>query len=265
VVRDKNGEYIILNGNQTGCILEYYILKEKKNTGTLPENAAIVKTIVTTDLQDVIAHDFGVKVFNVLTGFKYICQKMREFDTEKNYSYVYGGEESYGYLVGALARDKDSVSAALMIAECAAFMATKGLTVIDLLNEIYEKYGLYLDELETREIKGLSGKELILKIMEYFRKNEIKVIGGIEVARSADYENERIPDAEGSRYILPPSNVIQYFMKDGSRITLRPSGTEPKIKFYFSTKAKDKNEAEKKVEIFKKDFMEKVDRIIKQG
>jgi len=265
VTRDRNGKLNILNGNQIGAVLEYYILKERKKNGMLPENAAIVKTIVTTDLQDVIAEDYGVQVFNVLTGFKYIGQKMRHFEDDNEFQYVYGGEESFGYLPGTHARDKDSISAALMIAECCAFMKMQGKTVMDLLEEIYSKYGYYKDELETRKIEGLSGKEVILKIMEHFRVNKIDKIGSIDVKRTIDYQNDKVKDAPESRYILPPSNVIQFYLNEGSRVTLRPSGTEPKIKFYFSTKGQNRDDADSKVEMFKKDLLDKVDKIIKEN
>lgn len=265
VIRDNNGEYHILNGNQIGAVLEYYILKERKSNGMLPENSAIVKTIVTTDLQDVIAEDYGVKVFNVLTGFKFIGQKIRHFEEEDNYKYVYGGEESFGYLPGTHARDKDSISSAVIIAECCAYLKMQNKTIMDLLEEIYSKYGYYKDELEVRRIEGLAGKEVILKIMEYFRINKINSIGEIDVDHCIDYKNDKIKDAKDSKYILPPSNVMQFYLKDGSRVTLRPSGTEPKIKFYFSTKGINRDEADKKVEIFKKDLLDIVDNIIKSN
>ncbi|MCK4797263.1 MAG: phospho-sugar mutase [Spirochaetes bacterium] len=264
-VRDKNGDYNFITGNQIGAILEYYVLREKKANNSLPKNGAIVKTVVTTELQSVIGNDFGVKVFNVLTGFKYIGQKIRHFEHEKNYQYILGGEESYGYLIGTHARDKDAISASLMIAECCAYLKIKNLTIIDFLEEIYSKYGYYRDELETRRIKGLAGREIMLKIMEHFRMNKLKNIDDILVDHYIDYENDKIHDAQGSKHTLPRSNVIQYYMNDGSKITLRPSGTEPKIKFYFSTKAKSQKAAEKKIELFKKDFMKKIDSLIKEN
>jgi phosphoglucomutase len=263
VVKDKNNEYTVINGNQIGVILEYYILKEKKLNNTLPKNGAVVKTIVTTFLQDAIAENFGMKVFNVLTGFKFIGGKIRNFEIDKNYQYVFGCEESYGYLTGTHSRDKDGIAAALMLSECAAYLKKNNKTMLDLLQEVYEKYGYYLDKLINIKVEGLEGLKIIEKIMNHFRENKCIAIGNINVKKSIDYQNDKVADASGSIYYLPPSNVIQYHMEDGSVITLRPSGTEPKIKFYFSTKGLDKKDAEKKIEIFEKDFMGRVDKIIK--
>jgi len=264
-VKNKTGGYDIITGNQIGAMLEYYILKCRKEKGNLPENGAVIKTIVTTPLQDEIADSFNIKVFNVLTGFKYIGGKIRQFENEGSYQYLFGGEESYGYLTGTHARDKDAVGAALMIAECCAYLKENNKTLIDFINEIYDNYGYYKDRLETRKIEGLAGIEVILKIMEHFRNNKIDKIAGISVKRVVDYENEKVPDCQNGKDYLPSSNVIQYFMDDGSRITLRPSGTEPKIKFYFSTKAKNEKEADEKINLYKDDFLAIVDWIIKEN
>ena len=265
VAKDKNGGYVILSGNQIGSILEYYVLSAKQKNNSLPKNGAVVKTIVTTNLQDDIAKSFDVKIFNMLTGFKFIGQKMREFDNDKNYTYLFGGEESYGYLTGTHARDKDAICATLMIAECCAYLKNNGLTLVDYLEEIFTKYGYYDEQTISEGVKGLKGIEIIKKIMEHFRKNKLTSLSGIKVVKSIDYLNEKVPDAEGSNYILAPSDVIQFFMEDGSKITLRPSGTEPKIKFYFSTKDKNKQDAENKTAAFAKDFMPAVHKIIKEN
>jgi phosphoglucomutase len=262
VARDKNGSYKILSGNQIGAMLEYYILSEKKSTGTLPANGAFVKTIVTTNLQEDIAESFNIKVFNTLTGFKHICKKIRDFENDKNYVYLCGGEESYGYLVGTHARDKDSISATLILAELAAFLKSKGLTLVDYLEEIFEKYGFYSEDTISRTIKGLTGIETIKKIMDTFRKNRPAKLGGLKVIKSIDYKNEKVPDGKDSPYILPSSDVLQFFIEDGSMVTMRPSGTEPKIKFYFSTKGKNEAEAQAKTKKFVDDFIPQVDRII---
>jgi len=265
VAKDKTGNYVILDGNQIGVILEYYILKEKKLKGELSADCAVVKTIVTTYLQNIIAKDFNVKVFDVLTGFKYIGGKIKQFEDDGNYKFVFGTEESYGYLTGTHARDKDSIASTLMFAECAAFMKTKGLTVIDLLNEAYNKYGFFKEKQVSRYVQGLSGQKVISSIMEYFRKKKIDKIAGINVGKMVDYQNDKIPDTEGSKYYLPKSNVIQYYMSDDSVITLRPSGTEPKIKFYFSTKAKDASEADKKLESYVNDIIGQADKVIDEN
>lgn len=264
IVVKNNNKYKIITGNQIGAILEYYILKEKKALGILPKNGAIVKTIVTTGLQDEIGKDFGVEVFNVLTGFKYIGEKIKHFETDGNYNFLFGTEESYGFLTGTHARDKDSISATLMISECCAYLKNQNKTIIDYLDEIYGKYGFYKDDLVSKYFKGIEGKDIILLIMEYFRKNKIDSFGNISVSHMKDYKNHDIPDAKGSKYILPKSNVIQFFLKDGSKITLRPSGTEPKIKFYFSTKGNNREEVEKKIKLLKDDFLKIIDNIIKE-
>ncbi len=261
VVKNKEGKYEIITGNQIGAILEYYILKEKKALNILPENGAIVKTIVTTNLQDEIGKDFGIEVFNVLTGFKYIGEKIQHFETDGNYQFLFGTEESYGFLTGTHARDKDAISSSLMIAECCACLKAQDKTIIDYLNEIYNKYGFYKDDLISKYFKGIEGKDIILKIMDYFRKNKIDSFGGISVSHLIDFKNQNVPDTNGSKYFLPKSNVIQYFLTDGSKITLRPSGTEPKIKFYFSTKGKNKKEVEEKIKILKEDFINIIDKI----
>ena len=264
VVKNNKGEYEFITGNQIGAILEYYILKEKKALNILPKNGAIVKTIVTTSLQDEIAKDFNIENFNVLTGFKFIGEKIKHFETDANYEFLYGTEESYGYLTGTHARDKDSISAALMIAECCAYLKIQNKSITDFLDEIYNKYGFYKDDMVSKYFKGIEGKDIILKIMEYFRKNKIDNFGNIPVFDLKDYKYQDIPDAKGSKYILPKSNVIQFFLADGSKITLRPSGTEPKIKFYFSTKGKNKKEIEEKVKLLKDDFLKIIDKITKE-
>jgi phosphoglucomutase len=265
VARDKNGGYVVINGNQIGSILEYYILSERKTVNTLPPDAAIVKTVVTTNLQDEIAESFGVKVFNTLTGFKFICKKLRDFEHDKNFTYVCGGEESYGYLVGSHARDKDSISATLMIAEICAYLKTeKKITIPEYLDLIFRKYGYYNEETVSKTIKGLSGVETIKKIMGHFRQNKPSSFGGEKIINAIDYKNDKVPDGAGSKYNLPPSDVIQYFFSDGSKITLRPSGTEPKIKFYFSTKGKSAAEAAEKTKRYRDDFLPAVDKLVKE-
>ncbi|KKQ06030.1 MAG: Alpha-phosphoglucomutase, partial [Candidatus Moranbacteria bacterium GW2011_GWF1_36_4] len=176
VVRDKNGEYDIITGNQIGSIMEYYILTQKKEKNIMPKNPAIVKTIVTTNLQDDIANSFGIKIFNVLTGFKFIGQKIREFEDDKSYNYVFGGEESYGYLTGTHARDKDAIAATLMISEIAAYLKNKNLTFISYLEEIYSKFGYYDEDTVSKTIKGLKGIEVIKSIMQNYREKKIEQI-----------------------------------------------------------------------------------------
>lgn len=261
-VREKNGEFTIVSGNHIGAIIEYYVLSAMKNSGKLPANGAVVKTIVTTNLQDKIAESFGLKVFNVLTGFKFIGQKIREFEADKNYTYVCGGEESYGFLVGTHARDKDAMVATMLIAECCAVLQKEGRNMSDYLNEILEKYGYYSDSSKSIEIQGLKGKEVIGKIMAHYRENPKTEFAGVKVVQALDFlPGNTIADAEGSPYKLPSSNVIQYHLEDGTKISLRPSGTEPKIKFYFSGSAASKEEVNAKLANYQKDLVEEVEKL----
>lgn len=261
-VREKNGEFTIVSGNHIGAIIEYYVLSAMKKNGKLPANGAVVKTIVTTNLQDKIAESFGMKVFNVLTGFKFIGQKIREFEADKNYTYVCGGEESYGFLVGTHARDKDAMVATMLIAECCAVLQKEGRNMSDYLNEILEKYGYYSDSSKSIEIQGLKGKEVIGKIMAHYRENPKTEFAGVKVVQALDFlQGNTIPDAEGSPYKLPSSNVIQYHLEDGTKISLRPSGTEPKIKFYFSGCAVSKDEVAAKLANYQKVLVDEVEKL----
>lgn len=263
VVRDKTGGYIIITGNQIGSILEYYLLSELKKSGKLPKNAAIVKTVVTSNLQDVIGEHFAVKVFNVLTGFKFIADKINNFETDGNYTYIFGGEESYGYLPETYARDKDSISSALIIAECAAFLKSINSSIADYLEMIFGKFGYFYDETNSITIGGIVGMQKIQDMMVFFRKENFAKIGDDKVVKKIDYANDTVFDSSDRVYTLPKSNVIQYLLEDNSKITIRPSGTEPKIKFYYSTKAGSKNEALKKVESYKAFFDPIIEKISK--
>ncbi|HOF00986.1 MAG TPA: phospho-sugar mutase [Spirochaetota bacterium] len=254
VVRDKTGGYIIITGNQIGAILEYYLLSELKKSGKLPKNAAVVKTVVTSNLQDVIGEYFGVKVFNVLTGFKFIADKINNFEKDGNYTYIFGCEESYGYLPETYARDKDSISSALIIAECAAFLKSINSSIADYLETIFRKFGYFYDETESITIGGIVGMQKIRDMMTFFKNKNFSKIGDDEVVKKIDYEKDTVYDSTDGVYTLPKSNVIQYLLGDNSKITIRPSGTEPKIKFYYSTKADSKSEAVKKVKSYKEFF-----------
>jgi len=188
--------------------------------------------------------------------------KAAHFENDRDNTFLYGGEESYGYCTGDFVRDKDGIGAAVLITEMASYLKQNNKSVLDYLEEIYMKYGYYKDSLKSRTIKGLEGKAIISSIMEHFRKNKPDSIAGVKVIKFIDYNNEKIPDAPGSRYVLPPSNVLQYYFEDGSRITFRPSGTEPKIKFYFSTKGKNVVELDSKVKAYEDELMKIVDKII---
>ena len=223
-VRDGNGEIVLLNGNQTASILTYYILTRWKELGKLDGRQYVVKTIVTTELLKAIASDFGVKTYDVLTGFKYIAEVVKK--NEGHATFVCGGEESYGFNVGEFVRDKDAVISCSMIAEAAAWAADSGKTLYGLLMDIYAKYGYYREKMLSFTMKGKTGLERIASLMAGFRAEPLKSLGGVPVARVIDYTE---PEKTG----LPSSNVLQYVAEDGTVLTARPSGTEPKIKFYI--------------------------------
>lgn len=236
-VKRPDGQWMLLNGNQTFAVLMYYLTKQWKETGKLTGNEYVVSTIVTSELPVIIAESCGIEAFKVLTGFKFIGSKIREM--EGNKTFIMGGEESYGYMIGDFVRDKDAVGACSMIAEMAAWAAEQGKTFFDVLVDIYKEYGFYKEGLLSVVRKGKSGAEEIQQMMKQFRENAPKEIAGSKVIRINDYQTHESIDVEnGEKTILdlPKSNVLQYFLANGSKVTVRPSGTEPKIKFYFSVK-----------------------------
>lgn len=228
VVRNAKGEYEILTGNQSGSLLVYYLLSQMKERGTLPSNGAVVKTIVTSEFGAAIAEHYGATVFNTLTGFKYIGEKMNQFEQSGEYTYLFGYEESYGYLAGNYARDKDAVVASMLICEAAAYYKQQGKTLIDVLEELYQQFGYYRESLVSRTLKGKDGLAKIGELMSSFRNDPPKQVAGINVAKLLDYSL----GLDG----LPKENVLKFLLEDGSWFTLRPSGTEPKIKFYFAVR-----------------------------
>lgn len=244
-VKDTHGNYILLNGNQSATILIYYLLNQWKAKGKLSGKEFIVKTIVTSELLKDIALSYNVESYDVLTGFKYIAEKIRNFEGVK--TFIGGGEESYGYLVGDAVRDKDAVISCCMLAETAAWAKDQGLTMYELLISIYQKYGFYLEDLISITKKGKSGAEEIQQMMQNYRNSPPKVINGQQVVMIKDYkfqqETNMISGAV-SAIDLPKSDVLQFFLESGSKITVRPSGTEPKIKFYFGVKGQLKDKAD---------------------
>ena len=224
-VKKKNGEWILLNGNQTASLFTYYLLKRWSEEGRLTGNQYIIKTIVTTELVRKIAESFNVECYDTLTGFKHIAAKIKSMEGKKEY--IGGGEESFGYLIGDFVRDKDSVSGCCILAEMAAYASDKGRTLYDMLLDIYAQYGFYQEKQVSIVRKGQSGAEEIKAMMTTFRTNPHTSLAGEKVERIADY-------LECEKTGLPSSNVLQYFLSDGSKVSVRPSGTEPKIKFYFS-------------------------------
>jgi phosphoglucomutase len=237
-VKDLEGNYILLNGNQTAALLTYYLIKQWEAKGKLTGNEYIVKTIVTSELLGDIAKKAGVEYFDVLTGFKWIAEVIRNLEGKK--TFIGGGEESYGFMIGDFVRDKDAVTACCIFAECAAWAASKGKSLYELLLDIYLEYGLYKENLVNVVKKGMSGQAEIKAMMEGFRANPPKEIAGSKVKLMNDFEMSQATDIQTGKITpieLPKSDVLQFFLEDGTKISMRPSGTEPKIKFYFSVRA----------------------------
>lgn len=263
-VRNNENEFVLMNGNQTAAILTYYLLTKWKENGKLDGKQYIVKTIVTTELLKAMADKFGVKYYDVLTGFKYIAEIIRE--NEGKTTFIGGGEESYGYLAGEFVRDKDAVIACSLIAEAAAWAAGKGKTMYQLLTDIYLQYGYYRESLVNVVKEGKSGAEEIQVMMDDYRNDPPMVINGSNVVMIKDYLTQRATNFEDRTETiidLPKSNVLQFFLEDGTKISIRPSGTEPKIKFYFGVKegvkgpealAAAEKAALEKIEAVKKDL-----------
>ena len=243
--RNKAGEYEILNGNQAASLLIYYLLTKWKENGKLNGNQMIVKTIVTTDLLDKIATSFGVECPNTLTGFKYIAALIKEEEGKKEF--IGGSEESYGYMISDFVRDKDAVASCAMLAEMCAWAKDQGLSVFQLLARIYQEYGFYQEDLISITKKGMKGAEEIQEMMANFRSNPPKTLAGAEVVKLLDYQTSVAKDLkEGTEEAidLPKSNVLQFVLEDGAKISARPSGTEPKIKFYISVNQPLANEVD---------------------
>ena len=244
-IKNDAGEFMLLNGNQTASLLIFYLLTQWKNKGRLHGNEYIVKTIVTSELLADIAKKFGVEYFDVLTGFKYIAEVIKKYEGRK--IFIGGGEESYGYLVSDFVRDKDAVISCCMIAEAAVYAKEQGITLYKLLLEIYKEFGLYYESLLSITKKGKSGADEIKQMMENFRTNPPKTINNSKVIHVKDYKLQQdinMMNSTVSPIDLPKSDVLQFFTDDGSKITIRPSGTEPKIKFYFGIKSELKTSAE---------------------
>jgi phosphoglucomutase len=259
VVKNHEGEYQVLTGNQTGSLLTYYMLSQLRNSGRMPQNPMVIKTIVTTEMARTICKDFNVELIDVLTGFKYIGEKIEEFIEKKKF--LLGYEESYGYLAGSFVRDKDAVIAAALICEMAAFYKLKGMSLYDALIDLYEKYGYYRESLQSLTMKGIEGNNRIQEIMKNLRENTPDSIMGIKVIRVKDYLKSQEKDCRNgatSPINLPNSNVIQLILEDRSMVTARPSGTEPKIKFYFASIGRDAQEADNKLNNLKQSTLDMV-------
>jgi phosphoglucomutase len=243
-LKDLDGNYVLLNGNQTAALLTYYLIKQWEAKGKLTGKEYIVKTIVTSELISDIAKKAGVTTYDVLTGFKWIAEIIRNNEGQK--TFIGGGEESYGYMVGEFVRDKDAVVSSCIFAECAAWAADRGMSLYELLIELYLEYGLFKEKLVNVVRKGISGQQEIKAMMENYRSSPPKEIAGSPVVEIRDYLLQKtlvVPSGAEGRLNLPKSDVLQFFLADGSKISVRPSGTEPKIKFYFSIKAELKSKA----------------------
>ena len=251
LVRNSEGEYVVLTGNQTGCLLTEYILSMKKEIGELPANGFIVKTIVTTELARKIANNYKVELVEVLTGFKFIGEKIREMDEFGDRKYLFGFEESYGYLAGTFARDKDAVVAAMLIAEMAAYYKSRNMSLYDGLQEIFNKYGYTLEGINSFTLEGKEGLEKIKSTMTRLREDKLANFNGSEVNALRDYLKGKkfgLTDGTEKTLTLPESDVLYYEMKDGSWFCVRPSGTEPKIKIYYGVSDSSMDKAQKRLE-----------------
>ena len=248
-VLQKDGSYLNLSGNQIGAIMAKYILEAHKNAGTLPENAALCKSIVSTDLVTKIAESYGATMFNVLTGFKFIAEKIQEFEEKHNHTYMMGFEESFGYLIKPFVRDKDAIQAVLVVAELAAYYRSRGLTLADGIEEIYKEYGYYAEKTISVTLSGVDGAEQIKEIMAKFRNNAPKEWNATAITVVEDFKAQTSTAADGtvSNLTTPPSDVLKYTLADGSWIAVRPSGTEPKIKFYIAVVGETNEESQAKI------------------
>ena len=248
-VLQKDGSYLNLSGNQIGAIMAKYILEAHKNAGTLPENAALCKSIVSTDLVTKIAESYGATMFNVLTGFKFIAEKIQEFEEKHNHTYMMGFEESFGYLIKPFVRDKDAIQAVLVVAELAAYYRSRGLTLADGIEEIYKEYGYYAEKTISVTLSGVDGAEQIKAIMAKFRDNSPKEFNNTAITVVEDFKAQTSTATDGTVTALttPPSDVLKYTLADGSWIAVRPSGTEPKIKFYIAVVGESNEDSQTKI------------------
>lgn len=255
-VRQPDGTYQVITGNQIAAILLDYLLFAHQKAGTLPTNAAAVKSIVSSELPTVIAEHYGAKMVNVLTGFKFIAEQIKNYEETNAHTFMFGFEESYGYLVQPFVRDKDAIQAVLLLTEVAAHFKSEGKTLYDGLQALYEKYAYFLEKTISVTVQGLEGPAKIKALLDGLRKEVPSNFGGIKVALAQDFAVNQQVDTEGivSEIGLPTSNVLKYILEDGSWIAVRPSGTEPKIKFYMGVKATSQEEAEEKLAKFQKDL-----------
>ncbi|MCR9037501.1 phospho-sugar mutase [Bacillus sp. L381] len=266
-VKNSEGKYTVLTGNQTGALLLHYLLSEKKKQGSLPENGVVMKTIVTSELGRAVASSFGLDTVDTLTGFKFIGEKIKEYEKSGQYTFQFGYEESYGYLIGDFARDKDAIQAALLAVEVCAFYKKQGMSLYDALLSIFKEYGYYREGLKSLTLKGKQGAEQISAILTSFRNDPPKQMAGKQITQAEDYSTGKrtvFADLREEDIDLPKSNVLKYFLEDGSWFCLRPSGTEPKVKFYFAVKGTSLQDSEQRLAALSDAVMKTVDSIVEK-
>ena len=251
-VRMPNGDYQVLTGNQLGSIMIHYILEAHQQAGTLPQNASVLKSIVSSELATAIAEKYNTKMFNVLTGFKFIAEKIQQYEEDHSQTFMFGFEESYGYLVKPFVRDKDAIQALVLLAEVAAFYKKQGKTLYDGLQDIFEEFGYFEEKTISVTMSGIEGSGKIKALMAKCREQAPTEFAGIQVAQTEDFKEltRTFADGQTEQLQTPPSDVLKYHLEDGSWIAIRPSGTEPKIKFYLATKATSSSEASEKIALF---------------
>ena len=256
----------MLTGNMSGCLIGDYIIGQTKAVkGSLPADGAFVRSIVSTNMADAIAKYYGVQLIEVLTGFKFIGQKILEFEKTGKGTYLFGMEESYGCLPGTYARDKDAVAATMFLCEAAAFYKTQGKTLWDAMLDMYERYGYYQDHVESITLKGIEGLEKIKNIMETMRKEKAEKVGAYQVLKIRDYQNDTITDLATGKVIptgLPKSNVLYYELNDDAWVCVRPSGTEPKVKFYIGVKGTSLEDSVEKAKVLGQNMLDIVNNLI---
>ncbi|WP_417650680.1 phospho-sugar mutase [Enterococcus faecalis] len=251
-VRMPNGDYQVLTGNQLGSIMIHYILEAHQQAGTLPQNVTVLKSIVSSELATAIAEKYNTKMFNVLTGFKFIAEKIQQYEEDHSQTFMFGFEESYGYLVKPFVRDKDAIQALVLLAEVAAFYKKQGKTLYDGLQDIFEEFGYFEEKTISVTMSGIEGSGKIKALMAKCREQAPTEFAGIQVAQTEDFKEltRTFADGQTEQLQTPPSDVLKYHLEDGSWIAIRPSGTEPKIKFYLATKATSSSEASEKIAAF---------------
>jgi len=264
-VKNNAGNYVVLTGNQTGALFLDYLISQKQKKGTLPQNGVVLKTIVTSEIGRVISEQNGLKTVDVLTGFKYITEKINEYQTSGEHSFLFGYEESYGYLIKDFARDKDAIQATILAAEVCAYYKKQGKTMYEGLLDVFDKYGYYLEDLRSLTLKGIEGAKQIQAILNEFRSNPPDQISGHQVVIQEDYLSSKKYMFGTNReedIKLPKSNVLKYFLEDGTWVCLRPSGTEPKIKLYFGVQGSSMKEAQGKLSTITTDFMKRINKML---